>query len=36
VTGDKMPGMASPTASASTPSEKTRLCLMARSAWRER
>src|SRR6266849_5998112 len=36
VTGNRMPGMASPTAIASTLREKIRFCLIARMAWRER
>src|SRR5229473_250709 len=33
VTGKRMPGIASPTAIARTPSEKIRFCLIARMAW---
>src|SRR6266446_4068438 len=36
VTGRRMPGIASPTAMASTESEEIRFCLIARMAWRER
>src|SRR5581483_2044767 len=36
VTGKRMPGMASPTAIASTLREKIRFCLIARMAWHER